>query len=103
MWQLSQFAQEVYDLVAQIPPGKVVSYGQIAQLLGKPHGARQVGYIMAAVHDLDLPCHRVLRADGSLAADDAFGGTGIQRTMLRNEGVTFLPSGRVDMAQCRWL
>ena len=100
---MSRFAEEVYGIVAQIPRGKVVSYGQIAQILGRPHGARQVGYAMAAADGRDLPCHRVLRADGSLAPGDAFGGIGVQRAMLLAEGITFLSDGRADMAQHRWL
>ena len=101
--EMSTFAEQVYAIVADIPAGKVVSYGQIARILGRPHGARQVGYAMAAAGDQNLPCHRVLRADGSLAPDEAFGGGGFQRTLLLREGVSFLPDGRVDMRTSGWL
>ena len=95
---------DIYAVVAQIPPGKVASYGQIARLLGRPRGARLVGYAMAsAPNDQGLPCHRVLRKDGSLSPGDVFGGAGIQRAMLEAEGVGFLPDGRVDMETHSWL
>ena len=97
------FAKEVYDIVAQIPRGKVISYRQIARILGRPQGARQVGYAMAAADGETLPTHRVLRSDGSLAPGEAFGGAGVQRAMLAAEGVIFRADGRVDMAQCGWL
>ena len=100
---MPSFSQEVYDIVAQIPQGKVISYGQIARILGRPQGARQVGYAMAVADGQRLPTHRVLRADGSLAPGDAFGGPGVQRALLAAEGVIFRADGRVDMAQCGWL
>ncbi|MBQ8535918.1 MAG: MGMT family protein [Clostridia bacterium] len=95
-------AQAVRALAAQIPPGKVASYGQLALMSGHPRGARMVGYIMRGKASRGLPCHRVIRQDGSLCPPDIFGGPGIQRAMLEAEGVVFLPDGRVDMAQCRW-
>ena len=96
--------REVFAIVAQIPPGKVCAYGQIARLIGRPRGARVVGYAVAsAPADQGLPCHRVLRKDGSLPPGDVFGGAGIQRTLLEAEGVTFLPDGRVDMEVHSWL
>ena len=95
------FAQ-IYDIVAQIPPGKVISYGQIARILGRARGARVVGYALAAAPG-GLPCHRVIKMDGSLPGGQAFGGAGVQRALLEAEGVKFLPDGRVDMGEHNWL
>lgn len=50
-----------------------------------------------------IPCHRVVFKDGGLCGGLAFGGEGIQRALLEEEGVVFLPDGRVDMARCGWL
>ena len=50
-----------------------------------------------------IPCHRVVFQDGSTCTGYAFGGPEVQRRMLEDEGVRFLPDGRVDMAACRWL
>lgn len=85
-------------MVEQIPEGKVLSYGQIARALGKPRGAREVGRAMRC-GKADLPYHRVVMADGTVA-----GGlfADIRKAFLKNEGVTFLPDGRVDMAAFAW-
>ncbi len=97
----ASFPQRVYALVARIPQGKVATYGLLALLLGSPRASRIVGAAMARAPE-DLPCHRVLYADGSLCCPDAFGGQEIQRQMLLNEGVPFLPDGRVDLRECLW-
>lgn len=93
------FFQQVYEIVAQIPFGKVISYGQIARLLGHPRGARQVGRAMRCCPD-ELPWQRIVMADGSIAGGQA---PEIRRTLLEAEGVTFLPDGRVDMNVNAWL
>jgi methylated-DNA-protein-cysteine methyltransferase-like protein len=95
---MRSFFERVYEVVAQIPYGKVVSYGQIAWMLDEPHGARAVGFAMRCCPD-ELPFQRVVRADGSIA-----GGTVAQlrRALLESEGVPFLPDGRVDIKACQW-
>ena len=100
----SAFTLRIYEIVKQIPKGKVASYGQIAMLAGNPRGARGVGF--ALHHNPEpgvIPCHRVVFKDGSVCTGFAFGGPEIQRAMLTVEGVPFLPDGRVDMARARWL
>ena len=98
------FFEGVYDVVRQVPRGRVVTYGQVAALLGMPQRARYVGFAMHASPGMagGVPCHRVVFADGRLAAGFAFGGEDEQRRMLEEEGVAFLPSGKVDLARCRW-
>lgn len=99
-----EFFNEVYDIVEQIPAGKVTSYGQIARILGRPRGARLVGWAMrAAPGERKLPCHRVVSKEGKLAPGDAFGGAGIQRELLTVEGVSFLDGDRVDMSKHMWM
>lgn len=100
--QLS-FFEQIYALAAAIPPGKVMTYGQIALALGRPRAAKAVGTAMRLTPGhLNLPCHRVINAQGGLAPDDAFGAQGFQREMLRAEGVSFLANGRVDLASSLW-
>ncbi len=93
-----EFAARVYDIVKQIPFGKVASYGQIALLAGYPRRARLVGRVMRGCPD-GLPWHRVIRSDGAVAE-------GISRNLCKQlllaEGVFFLPNGKVDMGQFRW-
>jgi methylated-DNA-protein-cysteine methyltransferase-like protein len=95
---MNSFFDHVYTIVEIIPSGKVVSYGQIAQMLGQPRAARQVGWAMSCCPD-HLPWHRVVMADGSIA-----GGihADMRRALLENEGILFLPDGRVDMKSFRW-
>ena len=96
------FFERVYQIVAQIPSGKVITYGQIAFLLGSPHAARVVGYAMAAAPEWrGLPCHRVVNRRGELSREDIFG-PGVQRGLLEREGIAFLPNGRIDLKKCIW-
>lgn len=97
------FFAAVYAVVAQIPAGKVATYGQVALLAGKPGAARVVGWAMAgAPPELNLPCHRVVAQTGQLAPEYAFGGKDAQRRMLEGEGVIFLKGGRIDMRSSIW-
>ena len=97
------FFSRVYEMVGQIPEGMVATYGQVAKLVGDPRKSRYVGF---ALHSNprpgEIPCHRVVFADGRLASGFAFGGPEVQHDMLEAEGVGFLPDGRVDLARFRW-
>jgi len=63
---LREFFNEVYEITRQIPLGKVLTYGKIAILAGRPQHARWVGRAMALAPDDTLPCHRVVGSNGSL-------------------------------------
>lgn len=80
-----------------IPYGKVLSYGDIAKAIGYPRRARFVGFAMRACPD-GLPWHRVVMADGTITGGDF---APLREMLLRQEGVPFLPDGRVDMKLCR--
>ena len=100
---MGAFSESVYEVVRQIPPGCVASYGQVARMVGRPRGARLVGFALHANPEPGIiPCHRVVFRDGSLAPGFAFGGEDEQRRLLLGEGVSFLGDGRVDMARCQW-
>ena len=94
----TNFFQGVYDIVARIPAGKVISYGKIAALLGNPRAARTVGWAMSTCPD-GLPWQRVVKADGTVT-DEQWGD--LHRSLLEAEGVGFLPNGRVDMEKHAW-
>lgn len=98
---MKSFPKRVYDLVAQVPEGKVTTYGQLAAMAGSPRAARIVGAAMYRA-PAGLPCHRVLYSDGRLCCDQAFGGKEIQRGLLEHENIPFLPDGRVDLKHCLW-
>ena len=94
---MTTFNQQVYALLQQTPPpGKVISYGQIAHMLGYPRRARMVGWAMRHCPE-HLPWQRVVKQDGTITGG-AF--ADIRRAMLVSEGVSFLPDGRVDMKAC---
>jgi methylated-DNA-protein-cysteine methyltransferase-like protein len=100
---MSQFFSRVYALVAAIPPGKVMTYGQIAEVLDNVCSARYVGYAMhSAPNEMNLPCHRVINRLGEMAPGPCFGGAAEQARRLRSEGVAFRPDGRVDLARSRY-
>ena len=96
---MNLFFKEVYAIVERIPYAKVISYGEIARILGRPRAAREVGWAMRCCPE-HLPWQRVVMANGAVT-----GGVyaEIRRAILESEGVVFLPDGRVDMEVCRWL
>lgn len=99
---MSGFFKEAYQVVAQIPAGKVATYGQIAALIGRPGGARIVGWAMHdAPKELGLPCHRVVNKSGGMCPGHLFG-PGAQRALLESEGVTFTDNGCIDMKKHQW-
>lgn len=102
--ETDSFFARVYDVVRQVPEGRVASYGQVARMVGEPRKARFVGFAMHASPGVagGVPCHRIVFKDGSLAPGFAFGGPEEQRRMLEAEGVGFLLDGRVDMARFGW-
>jgi methylated-DNA-protein-cysteine methyltransferase related protein len=98
MNDISQFTQDVYNIVAQIPRGKVATYGQIAWLAGWPKHSRLVGRVMKGTPaSLHLPCHRVVNHQGRLAPDFK-----AQRGRLISESVAFRKNGNVDLATSQW-
>ena len=101
---MDSFFARTYELVRQIPEGRVASYGQLARMMGEPRKARFVGFAMHASPGVagGVPCHRVVFKDGSLAPGFAFGGPHAQHQLLAAEGIEFLDDGRVNMRTCSW-
>jgi methylated-DNA-protein-cysteine methyltransferase-like protein len=93
----------IYALVRQVPRGRVVSYGQVAQMVGACT-PRQVGYAMAAVTaESDVPWQRVINSQGRISERAGGGECVAQRQLLEQEGVRFSAAGRVDFARFGWL
>lgn len=80
------FKEEVVEVVKKIPKGKTLSYGQVAEAIGRPGAARAVGTIMANNSDKKIPCHRVIRSDGSIGGYNGLRGTKSKEDLLRKEG-----------------
>lgn len=88
----------IYDVVKQIPEGKVATYGQVASLAGNRRWSRVVGYAMNACPEAgEIPCHRVVNRNGETA-----GAFLRQRELLEKEGVEFV-DGKVDLKKYRWM
>lgn len=94
------FTEKVLSLVAQIPQGRVMTYGQIAALCGKPRAARMVGQI-AHFGPEDLPWQRVVNKSGGLARGYSFGGKEAQKKALVAEGIV-VKNYRVDTQKLIW-
>jgi methylated-DNA-protein-cysteine methyltransferase-like protein len=98
--QDSVFAKEVYQVIASVPSGNVVSYSQVAVLCGHPGAARVVGQI-AHFGPPDLPWHRLVHADGKMANGYVPGGPTMQMSRLTEEGVVF-HNEKVQMKDFLW-
>lgn len=80
------FREKVLGIVRKIPKGRSMTYKEVAIKAGKPKAARAVGAIMRANYDPKIPCHRVIRSDGSLGNYNR-GGAMRKREILENEGM----------------
>jgi methylated-DNA-protein-cysteine methyltransferase-like protein len=93
---MTNFARRVLDVVDGIPAGRVLAYGDVAELVDRPGASRAVGAVMAR-YGAEVPWHRVLHADGSCATHQA----DRQLELLREEDVP-IRNGRVVMRVARW-
>ena len=97
------FFRQVHLVVSGIPPGKVVTYGQIAAFLGHPRAARTVGWALHSIPaGLDLPWHRVINSQGRISGEPTALRAHEQKALLEDEGVLFDASGRVDLQEYGW-
>ena len=108
-----QFNREVWEIVRQIPEGRVCTYGQIARMVDPPEGvdieqyqrlrARWVGSAMRMTpSDVSIPWHRVINSQGKISLPQGSLGAEEQRHRLEMEGVIFDASGRVDLSRFGW-
>ena len=97
------FFERVWAVVAEIPLGKVTTYGHIAEYLGSRSAARTVGWAMNAAIGSDLPCHRVVNRFGALTGRRHFEGPFVMEERLRSEGVAFTDEGHVDLEAHLWI
>jgi methylated-DNA-[protein]-cysteine S-methyltransferase len=80
--------QEVYELLLAIPPGKVSTYGDIANALGHPHAARLIGNILKRnPNPIQVPCHRIVKSNGMLGG--YMYGISMKKQLLKEEGIKF--------------
>ena len=97
------FFERVYQVVRQIPYGKVTSYGAIAKYIGAAKSARMVGYAMKNASNLeDVPAHRVVNRNGILTGKHHFGGTSLMQQLLESEGVVVQDDKIQNFKQVFW-
>ncbi len=96
--------EQIYQVVQQIPYGKVATYGQVAELVGLFGRARQVGYaLFRLAPNSDVPWYRVINAQGKVSQSPFRNGTDeLQREWLEREGVVFNQSEQIDLKKYLW-
>ncbi len=94
--------EKIYEVVRQVPAGKVATYGQISKIVGFC-SPRMVGYAMAALpHGEDVPWQRVINHKGEISIRSQGDGARRQRRLLQAEGIRFDRKGRVHLKRVRW-
>jgi methylated-DNA-[protein]-cysteine S-methyltransferase len=88
------FKEKVLDVVSKIKEGKVLTYQEVASKAGNEKASRAVGTIMANNQDKNIPCHRVVKSDGSIGMYNGLRGKS-KEEILKKEGVTFKEDGKV--------
>lgn len=96
------YREKVYEIVRQIPVGRVMTYGQIADLLGEGYTARTVGYVMHAADTENVPWQRVINSQGGCSTGKLTIPVNIQQQILESEGVRFNEKGRCRLEEYRW-
>lgn len=96
-----KYRQRVFKLVSRIPSGKVMTYGQLAAILGEGYTPRTVGFVMHSAEG-DLPWHRVINSQGACSTGGLLLPANKQQLMLEREGVNFDERGRCDLQKCVW-
>lgn len=96
------YREKVYRVVKQIPVGRVMTYGQIADILGEGYTPRTVGYVMHAADTENVPWQRVINSQGACSTGRMTLPVNLQQKILEDEGVRFNDKGKCDLAEYRW-
>lgn len=96
------YRDKVYTLVREIPAGKVMTYGQIALILGDDYTARTVGYVMHGADSQHVPWQRVINSQGKCSTGRLTIPLNLQQELLEAEGVAFSDKGKCDLREFQW-
>jgi methylated-DNA-protein-cysteine methyltransferase-like protein len=96
------YRERVFELVRRIPSGHVMTYGQIAEMLGEGYTPRTVGFVMHSADEKTTPWHRVINAQGACSTGRIVLPPDKQQRMLESEGVKFDARARCDLNLYRW-
>jgi methylated-DNA-protein-cysteine methyltransferase related protein len=97
------YRERVYEIVRQIPTGRVMTYGQIAIILGEGYTARTVGYVMHGADSESVPWQRVINSQGKCSTGRMTIPMNLQQELLEAEGIEFSASGKCDLRKYQWL
>ena len=96
------YQERVYEIVRKIPRGRVMTYGQIAGILGEGYTPRTVGYVMHAAETEGVPWQRVINSQGKCSTGRLTIPLNLQQSMLEQEGVEFSAKGKCDLSKYEW-
>ena len=96
------YRERVYDIVRHIPKGRVMTYGQIAEILGEGYTARTVGYAMHDAEAESVPWQRVINSQGKCSTGRLTLPQNLQQSILEAEGIAFDAKGKCDLEKYRW-
>lgn len=96
------YSERVYEIVRRIPAGKVMTYGQLAIILGEGYTARTIGYVMHGADTEDVPWQRVINSQGKCSTGRLTIPINLQQELLAAEGVVFSEKGKCDLGTYRW-
>jgi len=98
----NDYRERVFQIVRMIPRGRVMTYGQIAEILGEGYTPRTVGFVMHSSND-KTPWHRVINAQGGCSTRGLVLPHDKQQRMLEAEGVSFNARGRCSLEKYVWI
>ena len=96
------YREKVYEIVSKIPSGRVMTYGQIADILGEGYTARTIGYVMHAADTENIPWQRVINSQGGCSTGKILLQYNVQQKMLEDEGIVFNEKGHCNLNVYRW-
>lgn len=96
------YCARIYGLVEQIPSGHVMTYGQIAEILGTEFNAKVVCLALHSADGEDVPWQRVINSQGGCSTGKIFLPYNVQQKMLEDEGILFNEKGKCDLEKYRW-
>ncbi len=96
------YRERVYEIVRQIPAGKVMTYGGIAEILGEGYTPRTVGYVMHGADIENVPWQRVINSQGSCSTGKMTMPLNLQQSILESEGVIFSEKRKCDLKNYLW-
>lgn len=100
---ITSLTRRIYAVVAAIPRGRLLSYGDVAALVGRPRAPRAVGAALSALpDDLGIPWWRVVSSTGRISAPEIHHTAQVQRALLEDEGVAFCKGGHIDWDRFGW-